>query len=372
MEYSFSFSGGIYEKLMNKYEYCIPGITKMVLCYNGDNAAICSLYKEAGRDIIKDIILKEHLDYIERLMRLDFTYKWLKTDEIPFEKKVKRIKKDQLEIFDEVDIPVLLIRLESGLKKIGDLLFVFLDKDASANFSMSTKPEPYSKQTKEFLGYFLYNLANKDLKDLRSDQQTFWNLLYTFNQIKQDSLAESEDTTSFEEFQREWCNCIIEDLSSGTGKTVRIDDKACSFLFESRSDARDIMNTLKEAYDFSVFSAITDEVIITKAEIKAVSTERVIAGKLDNSLKRAEEYLDLFEGYAQKEPANTPISIKNIISAWGKKSLSAVTVAINTRPEAVKKLLELYPERWPRIRAELAPVRAIDKEIRKKLSIKTG
>lgn len=375
MDYSFSFSGDLYLKLLQEYENCIPGIEKMVICFRGKNAANTCYQKEPEIIVNTCLDLKEHIDFIESGMNETFTYKWLRKYEVPFENTAKKKIKKQLDIEDEIKMPVLLIRIESGIPKMCDLLFIYLNENTSANFFMSKEVIPYSRQTKEYMGYMLYQRINHDAEVWRKDQHILKNMQESYKMICENmDLLENHNKT-IEELFRGMCDYILDDISIESGMTVRIEEDAYALLFETGKNFMQIKNMILKAIQFKAGMSSGKEIIIKKREI---STVKVSGGKEKESpetddteeLKKAYNYLELFENISQNVNKNQTISLKYIAAEWGNKTSSAVTEAINTRKEVVIKLLEIYPGKWSRIRAELAPVRKLDNEVQKKITNK--
>jgi len=375
MDYSFSFSGDLYLKLLKEYENCIPGIEKMIICFRGRNAAITCYQKEPEIIVNTSLDLKEHAYFIESGMNETFTYKWLRKYEVPFENTVKRKIKKQLDIEDEIKMPVLLIRIESGIPNMCDLLFIYLNENTSANFFMSKEVIPYSRQTKEYMGYMLYQRINQDADVWRKDQHILKNIQESYKMICENMDILENHNKTMGEFFRGMCDYILDDISSESGLTVKIEEDAYHLLLENGKNIMQIKNMILKATQFKTGMSSGKEIIIKKREIisgKASGIKEKESPEIDDTeeLKKAYNYLELFENISQKANTNQMISLKYIAAEWGNKTSSAVTEAINTRKEVVIKLLEIYPDRWSRIRAELAPVRKLDNEVQKKITNK--
>ena len=276
-------------------------------------------------------------------------------------------------IFDESNMPVLVIRIESGIQRMCDILFIYLNENASANFIMSKEAAPYSQQTKTYMGYMLYRRINQDVTVWRRDQQIFRKLSEKYEKISTSVASLSNETKSNFIFFKDICDYLAGSNLSNSQKTVVLEEDVYSYLFDNYRSMSQVNDLLKEAFDFKSGMSSKNEITITKAEVAAGIKDNDVREADDTEeLRKAYYYLDKYETIAQRAPKNEIVSVKYIALECDGHSLASVTMSINSRKPYIIKLLDLYPEKWLRIRNELAPVRKLTIDAQKKLNLKTG
>lgn len=358
------FPGNIYEQFIAEYENSIPGIEKIMLFFRGKSAEVICYLKEHESNIMKNHDCGGSSDFIEEKMRETFTYKWLRKHELPFERTNKKQIKKQLEIDDEIIMPVLLIKIESETPGLCDLIFLFLKENSSGNAAMTADPSPYSKQTKEYMGFILYLMINRIIEGKRKDFAEFRRIAEKYGRISK--MSGEIDKTS-KDFFKSVCDDVVQGLSEKTGYQAVLDESLYQYLSDNCKSITQLKNIIEEVFMFKVKISPGKEFRISRMEIEEDYITYPAADNIEpaetDELKKAYNLLESYEEIASRLNKEVPVSVKFIANSL-KRTLAAVTVSINSRKAVIKKLLDINPDKWFRIRNELPPVRRIDNEIK--------
>src|ERR1035438_4448548 len=173
MKRSFSFTEKPVLFILKSIPSLLPGIEKTVaIHYSHETKQVlshCIRFENAGY-LMEELSLEDTSAIIKKLRTESSPYTWLMTEDIPFEIKSKERK--QLNIFNELNNNILLIRIPNGQDQLNDLFFIYFNQNLS-NFGTVSNTKSLSTENKTIIGHILRNTILTNYSILQEDKELF-------------------------------------------------------------------------------------------------------------------------------------------------------------------------------------------------------
>jgi hypothetical protein len=376
---SFSFTEKPVPYLLRTLPSLLPGIEKAVAIFfdpeiNSVNSY--SMVNDSTEYIFEEIRVNDMNSRLHKY-RLDSSpFTWIQKNDIPFE--IQSNQKVQLNIFNELDNNILLIRIKNEHDNLCDLYFIYLNQNLS-NFGLVNNGKPITTENKTIIGQLLRNTMISILSENRADRELFSifqennnSVIAQLNQVKLEFAGAKE---KFRNGILHLCRMHLVDLSREHLKTYRLTDSAINRLKEFSGDLALLKPILDKAAQFAeamhfemqlnvieihdfhlVFDLVVPE--IKKLESSPVFEEfsdlpvrysktLLLLNKLENAVNNLKVKNKLLTSVNVGNEFPTPVSP------------SAITDALKKHRSKILHLFTEYPGRWEVIRNEFRPVQNI-------------
>src|ERR1039457_1230864 len=269
MKRSFSFTEKPVLFILKSIPSLLPGIEKAVTIYYSyetKRLAAHSLRYENTGYLLEELSLEDNNAVMRKLRTENSPYTWLRAEDVPFEITTKQ--KLQLNIFNEVNNNILLIRIKNDYDQLSDLIFIYFNQNLST-FGTINNNKPLSTENKTIIAHLVRNSLQAFFLSLREDKELFvdlhentQSLLTEINTLK----TELETTKAkFNEGFIRLCHNLLLEISQRNERIYRLSESAVEKLkrFEGEYDVlkRILEKAAHFAESFAIDSSIPDILI---------------------------------------------------------------------------------------------------------------
>jgi hypothetical protein len=376
---SFSFIEKPVPFILRKLPSFLPGIEKaVVIFFNPEFNSInsYSLTIESFEYILEEnriIDLNSNLDKFRHELS---PFTWIGKNAVPFE--IQSNQKVQLNIFNELDNNILLIRIKNEFDQLSDLYFIYLNQNLS-HFGLVNTNKPLTTESKTIIGQLLRNAMISTLAERKEDRE-FFSILQENNTavISQMNLNKIEYSKAQEKFRNSiahLCRMHLVDLSRETFRSYRLTESAIEKLKDYSGDLGLLKNILGKAAQFAESLHLEEQ-----SDVIEIHDFHLVLDALIQETKKPEttsvpsEFAEVPVRYSKTllllnklENAVSSLKLKNRLLTSqnvgnefpSPVSPSAITDALKKHRSKILHLFKEYPGRWTVIRNEFRPVQNI-------------
>lgn len=376
MKRVFSFSENPVLFILQLLPSLLPGIEKVIAVYYSlDSAGISSdlIRKESGEYVQESFQVADSPSIFSRLRSDNAPYSWLRKEDLPFEIKPK--EKVQLEIFNELNNSILLIRITNTFDNKNDLFFIYFNQDLS-NFGTISPNKILSTENKTIIGHILRNSILTLIQNNLSDKDLFATLNEnTRAMIKERNFLRDELEITREKYKEgliRLTNSYLTDLYKSNGVKYRLSDGAMKKIREYTGDIGNLKPVIAQAARYAEtmnLEGTTGDVLI--ADFHLVMDEKKEPRQKESISEPIEgvpvKYNKTFLLLDKLEKAALHVKSKNMLLTGANighefptpVTPPAITDALKKHKQKILFLFREYPDRWEIIRTEFRPVQNI-------------
>ncbi len=354
----------------------LPGIEKVMAVY----------YSPDINDIAATLIRKEHEEYFHESFQVadsafvfnqlrsdNATYTWLRKEDLPFE--IMHKEKVQLEIFNELNNNILLIRIFNTNDLRNDLFFIYFNKDLS-NFGTINPGKILSTENKTIIGHILRNTILTFVKINQSDKDLFATLNENTRALikERNYLREGLEITreKYKEGLIRLSDSYLSDLTKSNGVRYRLTNDAVEKIREYTGDIGTLKPLIHQAAHFAETMNLegnTSDILIADFNLfmnekKEVKQKETVSGPVQDIPAKYNKTFLLLE---KLENAALHVKSKNLLLTGvnlGNEfptpiTPPAITDALKKHKQKILFLFGEFPGRWQTIRSEFRPVQNI-------------
>lgn len=353
----------------------LPGIEKVVAVY----------YSEDIKDIVAGYIRNEDGEYLQETFKIEdpsvfydlrsvkTPYSWLRKEDIPFE--IKHEVKVQMEIFNELNNNILLIRNQNQDDKLNDLFFIYFNKDLS-NFGNINPGKLLTTENKTIIGHLLRNSILTFVKHSERDKNLFASLTEnTRSLVKERNFYKTELVSTQNKFKDEilrLSNIYLDELTERNGITYLFNNDAINKIREYHGNIDDLKLLITQAAHFAETMNLdenSNNVVIADfhlfMNVKKEPGQDVLIAEQPQDIPV--KYNKTFLLLEKLENAANQLKSKNLLLTGANIghefptpiSPPAISDALKKHRNKILFLFEKYPDRWKIIRSEFRPVQNI-------------
>lgn len=376
MKRSFSFTEKPVLFILKSIPSLLPGIEKAVtIYYSYESKRLLShsiRYENTGY-LVEELSLEDTSAIMRKLRSENSPYSWLMTEDIPFEIKSKQ--RMQLNIFNELNNNILLIRIPNEYDQLNDLFFIYLNQNLS-NFGIVNNNKPLSTENKTIIAHIVRNTITTIYLTLKDDKVLFADLHENTKSLLTEinALREQLETTKIkynEGFIRLCQNWLLE-ISRTHDRIYRLSESAVEKLKHFEGDFNSLRNILEKAAHFAESFALDSSVqdiliadfhIIITDEPPNKTVEKIPEHSGDIPIKYSKTLvlLDKLENAALNvKSKNKLITSANLGYEFPTPiTPPAITDALKKHRTKILFLFKEFPHRWEIIRSEFRPIQNI-------------
>jgi hypothetical protein len=354
----------------------LPGIEKVIaVYYSPDSASVSSdlIRKESGEYVQESFQVSDSPSLFSRLRSDNAPYSWLRKEDLPFEIKPK--ERVQLDIFNELNNSILLIRIQNTFDNKNDLFFIYFNQDLS-NFGTISPNKILSTENKTIIGHILRNSILTFIQNNRSDKDLFATLNEnTRAMIKERNFLRDELEITREKYKEgliRLTNSYLTDLYKSNGVMYRLSDGSMKKIREYTGDISNLKPVIAQAARYAEtmnLEGTTGDVLIAdfhlvmdeKKEPRQKESISEPVGDVPVKYNKTFLLLDKLENAAlHVKSKNMLLTGANIGHEFPNPvTPPAITDALKKHKQKILFLFREYPDRWVIIRTEFRPVQNI-------------
>ena len=338
--------------------------------------------------ITSDLIRNENGEYVQESIKVSDSqsifnhlrsdnapYLWLRKDDFPFELVPK--EKVQLDIFNELNNSILLIRIQNQTDLKNDLFYIYFNKDLS-NFGTIGSNKILSTENKTIIGYLLRNTILTIIQNSINDKELFATLnentraMIKERNVLKEALAIMEQ--KYKDGLIQLSNSYLNDLSNSNSIVYHLSEGAIKKLMEFKGDISKLKQVIIQAAGYAESMNLEGRNdAITIADFHLVMDE----AKESKPLKQREpaespgdipvKYNKTFLLLDKLENAAMHVKSKNMLLTGANVGNEfstpvtppAITDALKKHKQKILFLFGEYPNRWGIIRSEFRPIQNI-------------
>jgi hypothetical protein len=376
MKRVFSFSEKPVLFILQMLPAILPGIEKIIAVYYSPDASSISsdlVRKENGEYLQEAFQVSDSPSIFSRLRSESAPYSWLRKEDLPFEIKPK--EKVQLEIFNELNNSILLIRIPNSFDNNNDLFFIYFNKDLS-NFGTISPNKILSTDNKTIIGHILRNSVLTFVQNSGNDKDLFATLSEnTRVMIKERNILKEELESTREKYKEgliRLSNSYLADLFKSNAVNYRLSEGAISKIREYTGDIGNLKPAIFQAARYAEtmnLEGTTEDILIADFHL-VMDEKREPRQKETSSQPLADipvKYSKTFLLLDKLENAALHVKSKNMLLTGANignelptpVTPPAITDALKKHKQKILFLFTEYPGRWEIIRNEFRPVQNI-------------
>jgi hypothetical protein len=376
MKRSFSFTEKPVLFILKSIPSLLPGIEKAVSIYYSEETKRLSAhsirYENTGY-LFEELSLEDNNSVMRKLRTDNSPYTWLRAEDIPFEISSK--EKLQLNIFNELNNNILLVRIKNEHDQFSDLFFIYFNQNLS-NFGTINNNKSLTTENKTIIAHLVRNTIQTLYISLREDKELFLDLhentkslLSEINSLKQE--LENTRNKFNEGFIRLSQNLLLE-ISQRHDRVYRLSESAVEKLKKLGGDYNVLKRILEKAARFaesfapdsSVKDILIDDFHIRYTEEPISKPKTVIPeNTADVPVKYSKTLvlLDKLENAALNvKSKNKMLTSSNLGNEFATPiTPPAISDALKKHRTKILFLFKEYPHRWEIIRSEFRPIQNI-------------
>jgi hypothetical protein len=376
MKRSFSFTEKPVLFILKSIPSLLPGIEKAVAIYYSHESKRLlanAIRNESTGYMLEELSLEDSGAIMRKLRTDNSPYSWLMAEDLPFEIRTKQ--RVQLNIFNELNNNILLVRIPNEQDGLSDLFFIYFNQNL-ANFGIVSNSKSLSTENKTIIAHILRSTIQTIILTLKEDRELFAGLhentralLSEINTLKNElETTKAKFNTGFIRL----CQNYLLEISQKHDRIYRLSESAVEKLKLFEGDFNALKNILERAANFAESFALDSSIqeiliadfhiIITDEPQKKVK-EPVPPPPSDVPVKYSKTLvlLDKLENAALNvKSKNKMLTSANIGNEFPTPiTPPAISDALKKHRAKILFLFKEYPRRWEIIRSEFRPIQNI-------------
>jgi hypothetical protein len=375
MKGSFSFTEKPILYIMRNFPSLLPGIEKVVAIYYSEGSHLIeahTLTKELVEYRSDELIIESPAPKLLKLRQDSSPYSWIRKEDVPFEITIK--DKVQLNIFNELNNNILLIRIFNPADNLHDLLFVYFKEDLS-NFGISANAKSLTTENKTIIAHLVRNTVMTLLLNLQHDRERFESLRDNMHSlaVEIERLKTDLDNARGKSLEslRQMCLSSLAEISRKHQVNFRMTESAVKKLAEFSGNYPEFNSMLERAASFALSLHIdnsTRDITISDfhmiLDVPVQKPKEIIPVKPDEvpvKYSKTLVLLDKLENAAvQLKTKNKLLTSANLCNEFTTPiTPPAISDALKKHRMKIIYLFKEFPERWTTIRSEFRPVQNV-------------
>ncbi len=338
----------------------VVGVEKIVGIYERtDTGELCGVSLKYINHRLQehDLDLSNVVDQVNQLRQESKSYKWIETNQVPFETSLTNKQRSQLNIFDEFKNLILLIPLPGDDIRKNIILVYF--KDEINNFGIQHQKSSLSTENKSIIGHLIsasiisyckmFWTENKKLMQFRDKTRKIL-------EHKRSDNKEGRKIQQYEEMIISYAYEVLEDYCHPNEVNYVYSNDALDFIKSFNGSLSELKKSLIEAIEYVDFidtnenKTIYLEYINSDTYINTNNSSQSLhmIHKLPIRLQKLHDFLDRLETAALKVDQLGQNIIGNNIGQAMDKSISGAAISeyVGKNKLAINNLFDQFPNQW--------------------------
>lgn len=376
MSSTFSFTGSPIRNVLERAHETLPSIEKVLAVYYDAAQQVLKVsmaHRSSAGARIEDIRTVEVMDGLKNYRENHTPMAWLRSDDLPF--KVEKKRERRIDVFEELENTVLLLRFKNETDGRSDLLFYYFNGDTS-NFGVSRDTRSLTTELKSIIAHMLYHSVKSQIREHKENQEKLKRLNQsTRYALKENKALKAELEHTHQRYRKslaDLCLQYLKELTSSYNASFKLSPEALNKLINYQGDINNIRDILEDAVFFAstVYSdEPVDEIVIEDSFINTeVRQEQELQQHSGGEMSIREQLytktrhiLDEMETAARNlNDQNQKLTSANLARTLPHpKSAAAITDQLSKHRDRIIKLFDQHPDDWAIIRKNFRPIQNI-------------
>jgi len=376
MAKTFSFAGSPISNVLERAHDMLPSIEKVLAVYFDEKEAglkISIAHRNSPDVQIEEVNSEGVKDQLKTFREKNTPINWFHHEDIPF--KVEKRKDRKIEVFEELENTVLLLRFQNETDQKSDLLFYFFNGDTS-NFGVSLDNRSLTTELKSIIAHILYHSVKSQIQEHKENQQK----LKELNQITRYALHENKELKAelenthqrYRQSLADLCIQYVKEISGDYNTIFRLSSQALDKLINYKGDINNVKSLIEKAAFFASTLHADEapgEIVIEDSYINTEITpdsKQIQDTGYDMSIReqrytKTRSILDEMEDAAQRlKEQNQKLTSTNLARTLPHpKSAAAISDQLSKHRDRIVKLFDEHPNDWVLIRKNFRPIQNI-------------
>jgi len=316
---------------------------------------------------IDDFLIDDSKNKIKKLRTQKDIVSWHHKEELPF--KTTEGNKLKMEIFDELENVVLLLRFLNDNDNKYDLLFFYLNKNVG-NYEISHSGKSLSVNNKSIIKKQLTDFISTTIRTNRQDLKILQLFIENMQSLKQENSDLKDEIEIMKKRSGQslgdLCNYHVKEISSKRSKEYKLSENAIKKIGNYNGDINNLKPTIERAIsciENSSFENNNQVIEINDSDIMFFNYDlpkKPNNNKLSmtNKFSKTELLLDKLENASQEvKSKNYSLTSANVGKFFPTPiTAPAISDALKKHKKTILALLKKYPDKWIVIRKEFRPL----------------
>jgi hypothetical protein len=360
-------------RLMAEAQSFFPGVEKMlVFFYNRELKEIEArcVFPQRNPGEVETVNLTDTKALIQRFRSSKTPFSWQNKQSLPYE--IKPSNQKQIEIFDEYQNVVLILRFPNQFDGLHDMLFIYFNERISS-FGLNISVKNLSTDHKGIIGFMLYNFVNTFIRISEVEDKDIQSVVDSTRSVIAEHIRLREELSRTErnygESLVDLCKNYSDEFSLEMNRQFRFHDSAIEKIKRYSGEIKHLRVIIKNAILFAEYLSgdsssptvlIHDFHINTSDYIPEKRKEEQIHYPEDKYSKTI-QLLDRLESAARTVVhSKLKLTSQNVGRNCEKPiSAPAITDALEKHRIKISDLFDRYPDKWELIRNEFKPIRNV-------------
>jgi hypothetical protein len=369
----FSFIGDEFENIFHYSDLFLPGIEQITgIFYSKHEQQLRILSRKKDEEVeghFEEVLSqRDNMIMIQKFRSQNQLFTWIAKDDLPFELPHKP-RLSPPDLFSELENIILVLHFRNESDLLNDILLIYFNRNLG-NFGLSRADKMLSADNKSVIGHILYY----QFKSFFLINQANRKLLHSLNNVVRSVINENRSLkdqllqiqAGFGENMVSIARQHLQGLGGEYGRAYVLSDEAVEKIRGYRGNLKHLPAILDNAVIFTenMLETREEETVLIQPysldfdSYQVADKNEPSARKIDSRQSRAMQLLDRLESAAKiLKSKNIPLISTKVGQALETPvSAPAITDALGKNRNAIRNLMDKYPEKWEIIRREFKPL----------------
>lgn len=367
----FSFTGQPVLNILERIFDIVPGVQKVIGVFYDHLKDGIEAWEVNTRDHSnKSVYMLDTYEPFTKYRNGGKATAWIKNDDLEFHTTRTQYQHEQLEVFDELDHNILLLRYKNEYDHAYDIVFIYFDKSGIGIRSTHTF---LSADNRKLIAHILYHAINDLLNTSKNDLDE----LRAFNKITKNLVNENKNLNDeLENTKKKFglslvdlCNYHLEEICTSRYTKFRLSHSAIEKIKTYQGEIKNLYSIIQKGVDYveKLYIDMQSEVYTLEAVHLDFKTEEDSYEEQQDKTSLSERHFKTFLLLNKLEVAAKNV-IKKRQDLTGANvgancstpiSAAAITDALKKHGYRVSLLMNKYPDKWTLIRSGFKPLKNV-------------
>lgn len=358
-------------RILENVHYFFPGMEKVVVVYydhvKREIAAAGVLPKKAP-GVVEPVSLGDNKAIVQRSRGNKTPTAWYTRKELPYD--LQPLQRNQIEIFEERQRTVLLLRFPNSFDGMQDLVFLHFQESMSM-FGLDLTTRSLSTDFKSIIGFLVHHFILTFTRVIETDAKAVQSIIDSTKSTITEMMQVKDDLKRTQEYYGQslvdLCQNYLEEFQKETGRHYRLHESAFRKIRTYGGEIKHLTTIMKNAMlyaDYLSGSSSQGPILLydwhlnTQAYVPEKRKEPLPSYPEDRFTKTI-YLLNRLESAAKEViKQNLKLTGHNVGQFCEKPiTAAAITDALYKHKKKIVELFAKYPDKWELIRNDFRPVR---------------
>ncbi len=368
MSGKFTFIGYPAEVILNNSKLLVPGIERIdVVYFDPVIKKLCAkmVTKEGEEYASESLNITSVIPSLNRMRKQKLQTEWHERDEIPYELNSKKAKTKDM--FDEMDKVVLLARFPNNYDGENDLVFFYFAANMS-NYGVSGTKNKLTPEIKHVIAKNIRNSLLMIVSNAANDQKVLQmisdNMSSIGHKLEQMNKQLNNTRRKYQESLVISCNHYLDNFSRQNKLNYKFSEAATQRIKDYEGEFHKLEDIIRRAVNIAdnlLVGKPPASILITGSHLNFSPDEKPVqeSDPLEHGVYSVSaRFLNRLEtGLLRVREQNLTPTSKNVANAMDNPvKPPAISYSVDYHKKNIKKLFELYPDKWLVLKTVFKPI----------------